>query len=394
MSTRSRMAVAAAIGLLSPLLVVTAGASSGAPTAQSGVTVLSAPFVQPGRGVAASSKAKLAGSVRFQPARKGRPVKIQRRVGDGSWTTVSRTRQDGAGTVRFVGAAYTASDAAFEYRGVAVRWGGLRAFAAAPQSADVWTPAFVDEFTGTALSEQWRDRASTSPTRRCAKVGDPRASKVALGSLRLRVMVNPDRRGDTCRIRRGPDKGRYRHYLNGQVSTQHLTEGGAFTRGTFAARIKFPKSRGQHGAFWMQPTVAQHGAGPKAAGAEIDVVEFFGKGYAEGGLASFLYNYGVLDRAGNPVKIGGLAPKATTMLPRRDTWWTRYHVFSMEWTPSAYIFRVDGREHFRTKRGVTAVDEYLILSLLTSNWELKQAKKLGIEPGGTMYVDWARVWQK
>ncbi len=394
MSTRSRMAVATAIGLLSPLLVLTSAPSSGAPSAQSGVTVLSAPYVQPGRGVASSTKAKLVGTVRFEPARLGRPVKVQRRAGDGSWKTVARARQDRGGTVRFTGAAHTPGGAPLEYRGVAARWGGLRKVASTPQGADVWTPAFVDEFAGTALSEQWRDRASTSPTRRCAAVGDPRASKVARGSLRLRVMLHPDRRGDVCRIRRGPDKGRYRHYLNGQVSTQHLTEGGAFTRGTFAARIKFPKSRGQHGSFWMQPTVAQHGAGPKEAGAELDVVEFFGKGYPQGGLASFLYNYGVLDGAGNPVKIGGLAPKATTMLPRRDTWWTRYHVFSMEWTPNAYVFRVDGREHFRTKRGVTAVDEYLILSLLTSNWELKQAKKLGIKPGGTMLVDWARVWQK
>ena len=114
----------------------------------------------------------------------------------------------------------------------------------------------------------------------------------------------------------------------------------------------------------------------------------------EGGLASFLYNYGVLDRSGDPVKIGGMAPSATRMLPQGDAWWKRYHVFSVEWTPNSYTFMVDGRPHFRTKRGVSGVDEYLILSMLTSDWELLQAKKLGISPGGAMQVDWTRVWQR
>ena len=82
------------------------------------------------------------------------------------------------------------------------------------------------------------------------------------------------------------------------------------------------------------------------------------------------------------------------MLPRRDAWWKRFHVFSLEWTEGAYRFSVDGRQHSVLTRGVTSVDEFLILGLMTSAWELKQAKRLGIRPGGTMQVDWVRVWQK
>ena len=67
------------------------------------------------------------------------------------------------------------------------------------------------------------------------------------------------------------------------------------------------------------------------AGAEIDIAEFFGKGYQQGGLASFLYNYAITDSA-TASKIGGLAPSATRMLPPRDAWWKRFHVFSLEWT--------------------------------------------------------------
>jgi len=156
--------------------------------------------------------------------------------------------------------------------------------------------------------------------------------------------------------------------------------------------MKFPRTRGQHGAFWMQPLNRRYLEGrPGQSGAEVDIAEFFGQGYPQGGFASFLYNYGI---DGGSKKIGGMSPRATRMLPRGDAWWKSYHVFSLEWTERAYIFRVDGREHWRTRRGVSRVDEYLILSLLSSDWELRQAKKLGTQPKGTMHVDWTRVWQK
>jgi len=394
MNARSQQSVALCVGIAVALATLAGPARTAAPSpvsraGQSGVTSLTAPTVQPGRRPAASSKARLSGSVQFTPARRGRPVVIQRRVAGGTWKQVARKRQNDAGAVNFTGPA-SARRQPYVYRGVAVRWQGLRKQAASPQSAAVWSEAFTDEFAGRKLGPGWADRKSDSASRKCSKVGDRRASQVRRGTLRLRVMVNPDRRGDICRIRRGPDKGSYQYYLNGQVSTQHVPH--AFTFGTFAARMKFPRTRGQHGAFWLQPMSPQYLEGrPGLSGAEIDIAEFFGQGYPEGGFASFLYNYGI--DAGT-TKIGGLAPSATRMLPRGDAWWTRYHVFSLEWNKRAYIFRVDGREHWRTRRGVSRIDEYLILSLLSSDWELRQAKQFGFRPGGTMHVDWVRVWQK
>jgi beta-glucanase (GH16 family) len=244
----------------------------------------------------------------------------------------------------------------------------------------VWTQTFDDEFTGTALGPQWRNRPSVSQSRTCATVGDPRAERVAHGTLRLKVMLDPDRIGDVCHSPRGD----FPYYLNGQVGTPGLW---SQTRGTFAARIRFPRNRGQHGAFWLQPNQRQYLDGnPYDSGAEIDVVEFFGQDSRLGGLASTVYNYGVLDADGNPVRISGMAPKATD-------WWKRYHVFSVDWTEQRYTFRVDGHEIFRTTRGVSGVPEYMLLSMLSSDWELAQAKAAGVEPGGTMKVDWVSVWQ-
>ena len=394
MPASPRRIVALCAGIAVALSTLAGPAQTAAPdpaskARQSGVTSLTAPVVQPGGRPASSSKARLAGSVQLTPARPGRPVVIQRQVAGGPWKRVARKPQNKAGAVHFTGPA-SAGREPFVYRGVAARWQGLGKQAARPQSAAVWAAAFTDEFKGRKLGPQWADRRTESSSRKCSKVGDRRASVVRRGTLRLRVMVNPHRRGDTCRIRRGPDQGSYRYYLNGQVSTQDVPH--AFTFGTFAARMKFPRTRGKHGAFWMQPLHRRDLQGrPGKSGAEIDIAEFFGQGYPQGGFASFLYNYGI--NAGS-TKIGGMAPRATRMLPRGDAWWKSYHVFSLEWTKRAYIFRVDGREDWRTRRGVSRIDEYLILSLLSSDWELRQAKKLGIQPKGTMHVDWTRVWQK
>lgn len=356
---------------------------------QSGRTVLLPQIVHNGNKAAASRAARLTGSVHFRPARAGRPVVIQRRVGRGPWRKVTVARQNRNGVVGFNAPAF-AKNRPYVYRGVAQRFKGLRPVAATPMSAAAWKVRFFDEFGGTALnSKKWSDRVSNAGSRTCSLVGDRRASQVSGGTLRLSVKRDPQRLGQTCRVVYQDKPYKVGRYLNGQVSTM-----GKFsqTRGVFAARVKFPRNRGQHGSFWLQPDQKRYIAGnPRQSGAEIDIVEFFGQGYPQGGLASFLYNYGI---NGGNTKIGGLSKKATRMLPRGETWWNSFHVFSLEWTPSTYIFRVDGREHWRTKRGVSAVNEYLILSMLSSDWELAEAKKLGITPGGTMHVDWAKVWSK
>ena len=135
-----------------------------------------------------------------------------------------------------------------------------------------------------------------------------------------------------------------------------------------------------HGAFWLQDSGEAEGT----VGAEIDTVEFFGKGFNKGGIASFIY-----PSAGE--ESGGTQPDASQALTGpRDNWWDRYHVFSVEWTPTEYVFRIDGVETLRTDKGIADRKSFVILSLLTSNWELKRLPESG---AGSMSVDWVRVWQ-
>ena len=77
---------------------------------------------------------------------------------------------------------------------------------------------------------------------------------------------------------------------------------------------------------------------------------------------------------------------------RSDTWWRNYHVFSVEWTPTEYVFRINGHEVWRTDDGVSHHPEFLILSMLSSDFELP---RLGHRQDDvqTASVDWVKVWE-
>jgi beta-glucanase (GH16 family) len=201
-------------------------------------------------------------------------------------------------------------------------------------------------------------------------------AQVGKGALTLKVKKDPKRRGDVCKWRSPAGKiKKFSYYLNGHVGTDQTF---SFRYGTAAARVKFQKPQGMHGSFWMNTSGEPEGR----KNVEIDAVEFFGRDYNKGGLAQFLHFKGR--------KIGGLQPSANDVLRGTDNWWKKYHVFSVVWTPSGYSFRIDGTETFRTTKAVSDKQVIMILSLLSSDWELDDMSKTG---KGSMKVDWVRVWQ-
>ena len=188
-------------------------------------------------------------------------------------------------------------------------------------------------------------------------------------------------------VRKNPQRPR-RYYLNGHIGTSGKF---AFRYGYAAARIKFAEGPGQHGAFWMQPQSAAAPYGSAArTGTEIDVAEFFGRGAPGGGLACYVYSY---PRRNTVVKSGRVLPGAARALRgRSDRWWSRYHVFSVRWTSTQLVFRVDGVEIWRHSRHVSRRPQYLVLSQLTSDWELPRLDRRTLPT--SMKVDWVRVWQQ
>jgi hypothetical protein len=214
--------------------------------------------------------------------------------------------------------------------------------------------------------------------RTCSRAGAD-AAEVTDGVLELSVLEDPQREGDECQLPGRRKKFPYR--LNGHVGTEGTYD---FTYGFAAARIRTQSARGQHAAFWLQSVGGQQTGGPEKGGAEIDVIEYFGDDHPEGGLTSFTY---FLDKSGEKQTVGGWLPDAEDL---GDDWAEKYHVFSVEWTPEEYVFRIDGQVTQRLEGPTSGRPEFLILSLLSSDYELP---RFNGELPETMEVDWARVWE-
>jgi beta-glucanase (GH16 family) len=336
-------------------------------------------IAQNGEVPADAGAAALVGGAKFEPPRAGRPVQVQRRESGGDWTTVVRTRQASDGTVSF--RLPQDSGSPNQVRLLAAPVSGASAHASAPQGSNRWDLKFDEQFTLGIDPARWSIRAdqwAPESQRTCAKA-DPGMHSSEGGVAVLRVQPDLAQPPESCdwRNQETGKGGRESYYLNGHIGTQTAY---SFRYGVAAGRVKFQEPRGMHGAFWLQDS----GEADGAIGAEIDVVEFFGRGYSDGGIASFIY-------PSEGEEVGGTQPDASAALQSKsDAWWSRYHVFSVEWTPDRYVFRIDGHETLRTKRGVADRKAFVILSLLTSDWEMSKLPEAGT---GEMSVDWVRVWQ-
>ncbi len=340
------------------------------------------PVVQPGAEPAASDGAAGVVAATFDPADEGAEAVLEAKDG-GSWNEVGTAEQDDAGHVEFVLPEGSGN-------GVTYRVTGSGA-TSVTIAGDQWgEPDFEDEFDGSALSDDWLTRGegfyNPEGLRACSAASSD-AADVSDGTLGLSVILDPDRTDEQCAAKKGNGEaaGKFSYRLNGQV----MTNNHFFKYGVLAARIKFQEKQGQHGSLWMLPAISESTTDSGLGGSEIDVIEFFGDGVKNGGLASFIYK---LTEDGSE-KVGGQLPDPDQYLAGKgDSWFEDYHVFSVEWTPQEYIFRIDGQETFRTSEGISHQPEFPILSLLSSDYELQH---LGGDKNlpQTMNVDWLKFWQ-
>ena len=348
-------------------------------------------IVQQGKRPASANAAKAALTATVKPAKAGRPVVLQVQKGT-QWKTVGKTKLTSRGLAQFA-APISKGGQALTYRVTAASFKGAKAVTSKPASTSRWLLAsFTDEFSGSSLSGSWNHRGPNyepSSLRVCSR-GDSRAVSVGGGTVKLSVIKDPARAGDRCVAKKdGRSTGKFAYRLNGHIGTEGNV---SMKYGFAAARIKMHKMRGQHGGFWMQPATRVSGSfSPKSTGAEIDVIEYFGDQHPEGGLTSFIYSK---NGSGKDVKTGSWIKSSSSFLKnRKDGWSKNYHVFSVEWTPTTYIFRIDGKESWRTKAGVSGQQQFPILSLLSSDYELSQLKGGDRKLPQTMNVDWLRLWQ-
>ena len=375
---RSRPPQRLVAGLLAVAFVTTACSSAGDASPPSyeesdavEVTVLPQ-LAATGEDTEAAEDADWVVDATIEDAEEGTPVTLFAQDGEGGWESVSdgETGKDGEVTLTSV----IAGDL------LVVAGEGDDAIGAEASTSDAPQASFTDDFDEDSVDEpdgQWhtRDQGFTG-VRTCSRA-DADATEVGDGVLKLRVLEDP--KGGECQL--PGRRKRFPQRLNGHVGTQGTYD---FTYGFAAARIKTQSARGQHSAFWMQSVAGQKPLGPEKGGAEIDVMEYFGDDHPEGGLTSFTY---YLDKKGKKQTVGGWLPDVEDL---GDDWSEQFHVFSVEWTPTEYVFRIDGRVTQRLEGETSGQPEFLILSLLSSDYELPRFN--GKLPE-TMEVDWARVWE-
>jgi beta-glucanase (GH16 family) len=244
-----------------------------------------------------------------------------------------------------------------------------------PYVPDGYGLVWSDEFNGKALdTRKWQYRQLGK--RESALITKESVSLDGKGFLRLTTF----KRGGTIHT--------------GMIGTQGLFQQ---KYGYFEARIKFARLQGQHGSFWLQsPTYGKFLDDPGRSGAEIDIIEYFGAGRKDRGAAVNVYWNPYKPK---PVRAGpktldldAILGKAAKSDEAARELSDDFHVYALLWTSKEYVFTIDGNEVYRTGEGLSHQPQYLVLSLLCSDWERKRLDDSKLPEA--MVVDYVRVYAK
>lgn len=177
-----------------------------------------------------------------------------------------------------------------------------------------------------------------------------------------------------------------RHYTSARLNTMVK---GAWKYGRIEIRARLPATQGIWPAFWMLPALARYGNWP--ASGEIDIMELVGK---EPGRV-----YGTL-HYGNPhTWVSGHYD-----LPDGQTFADDFHVFALEWEPTAFRWYVDEHQYFAAHEWFTSKEGasypapfdqefYLIINVAVGGYWPGNPDATSVFPQ-SMYVDYVRVYQK
>jgi beta-glucanase (GH16 family) len=232
-----------------------------------------------------------------------------------------------------------------------------------PMSQTRYTPAdlgyelvWEDQFDGAALDPgKWEVRG-VGP--RALGFVSPDAVKVENGFLKLSALQKDGR------------------ILLGAVGTQDrfMTK-----YGFFECRAELQKQPGVWGAFWIQSPDISKGEDPAVYGAEIDIMECFKKLGPDIVSHNVHWAYGPHQQTTHGMQsyLKGVSEG--------------FHNFAVEWTPEKYVFYVDGLKYYEVTKGISRIDEYLILSMEIPS-EAKEIQNT-IFPD-VFTVDYVKVYKK
>lgn len=173
-------------------------------------------------------------------------------------------------------------------------------------------------------------------------------------------------------------------YMNGDESIQSFAQ----AYGYYEARVKIPDAEGMWAAFWIQSNFQRKVGNDGRDGTEIDVFESAFKSDPETvGHALLWDGYG---------KSGKVADKK---INTGTNLYDGYHTYGLLWTPTEYVFFVDGKATWKTdKGGVSSVPEFLRFTCEIRHGygphgvKLKEFNSTAENPA-KFYVDYVKVYQ-
>ncbi|MBD3636992.1 MAG: glycoside hydrolase family 16 protein [Crocinitomicaceae bacterium] len=167
------------------------------------------------------------------------------------------------------------------------------------------------------------------------------------------------------------------NYYIGQISTIKLA---LFKYGYFECRVKLNNQVGPSTAFWLQsPKFGKILDDPGQAGAEIDIMEYRRK------LRT--------NEIHHTVHWNGYGPEHEQKgkSPIHKGVDEGFHTFGLIWTDKRYTFYVDGKKSWCTKKAISHIEQYIILSVELNTWSGDPSNSKF--PDKAVY-DYVRVYQK
>lgn len=150
--------------------------------------------------------------------------------------------------------------------------------------------------------------------------------------------------------------------------------------GYFECRMKFHKTTGFWGAFWMMCGDVCKVDGTAESGVEIDIIE---SGYR---------NKGAVNHAIHWDGYGAEHQQLAYIIPDESQYDGEFHTYALQWTKDAYVFFIDGRETWRTSEcGICDKPGYLKITTEFGTWAAPIVKE---ELPDCVKVDWVRVYEE
>jgi len=165
--------------------------------------------------------------------------------------------------------------------------------------------------------------------------------------------------------------------ISGAIRSKGLFEQ-AF--GYFACRMKFHKTTGFWGAFWMMCGDVFREDGSAESGVEIDIIE---SGYR---------NRGAVNHALHWDGYGAAHKQVACIIEDEGQYDGEFHTYALQWTKDAYVFFIDGKETWRTcECGMCDKPGYLKFSTEFGTWAKPILRE---ELPDCVLVDWVRVYRE